>query len=367
MLSRIFFKKNRVLNAVHSIIEPVKPHLKSVPLQGQTISVETALNSRCTSDYDDDQRRSHWGMFEATRKLTAEQVEKIVSLAKIPQFTEQHIEIRAKKSVLTFVIQKSESETINEWAMIESGMQQQAVGLVCAALGVGMVFSNLGRAGRAISSSEHATIRIKLAPIKPSYNGEYWSNQAPAGENSWKTGNLPNPLRDGDKPLLSTLANLKTENEGSCVTTDHSISQLLWAARGRTPHFYKSKPWGMTIPTWAGEQNISGVYLLSRERILKYVNWENNKPTHSLSQIISINNDLNKELLDPFSLRNNLIVLGKNEDSGRALWEIGYQFLNLILQASSLRIAYKALLLGEGNKTEFARAGISAPVAVLAI
>ncbi len=367
ILSTILLKKNRVLNTVHSILDPVKQTLKKVPAEGQTVSVETALNSRCTSDYDDDQRRFHWGMFDSSRKLAPEQIDNIVSLAKIPRFNDHNVEIRAKKNILTFVIQRNESETINEWAMIESGMQQQAVGLVCAALGVGMVFSNLGKDGKSISDSEHGTIRIKLAPIKPSYNGRFWSNQTPAGEASWLTGSLPDPVREGDKPLILTLENLKTKNEGSAAATDNSISQLLWAVRGRTPHLYKSKPWGMTIPTWAGEQNISSVYLVSRGKIFKYVNWKNNKPTHSLSEITTIENKLNKGHLESFSVSSNLIVLGKNENSGRALWKIGYQLLNLILQANSLGVSYQAALLDETKKISVAQAGIAAPVAVLAI
>ena len=43
--------------------------------------------------------------------------------------------------------------------------------------------------------------------------------------------------------------------EGTWTRADKTkISQLLWAARGRTPHYVKSHPWGLTIPTWGGVQ-----------------------------------------------------------------------------------------------------------------
>ena len=49
------------------------------------------------------------------------------------------------------------------------------------------------------------------------------------------------------------------------------------------------------------------------------------------------------------------------------MWEIGYQLLNLILQANSLGVSYQAALLDETKKISVAQAGIAAPVAVLAI
>ncbi len=49
-----------------------KPKLPSVkdrgevvlPEEGRLTFVELALNSRCTSDYDDNSHRFHWGLFD---------------------------------------------------------------------------------------------------------------------------------------------------------------------------------------------------------------------------------------------------------------------------------------------------------------
>jgi hypothetical protein len=59
------------------------------------------------------------------------------------------------------------------------------------------------------------------------------------------------------------------------------------------------------------------------------------------------------------------MVLGKNEDSGRAYWEVGYQILNLILQAKSLGISYKAILLDESSRDSFRCLGIKDPLAAM--
>ena len=59
---------------------PAKPPFKSpreiVTLPGEClkISVEMALNSRCTSDYDGNPKRFHWGMFDPERKLSKDQI-----------------------------------------------------------------------------------------------------------------------------------------------------------------------------------------------------------------------------------------------------------------------------------------------------
>ena len=44
-----------------------------LPDEGSTISVEKALNSRCSSDDDGNPRKFHWGMFDRTKKLSEEQ------------------------------------------------------------------------------------------------------------------------------------------------------------------------------------------------------------------------------------------------------------------------------------------------------
>ncbi|MBW2123571.1 MAG: hypothetical protein JRH07_17260, partial [Deltaproteobacteria bacterium] len=244
-----------------------------LPDEGRTVSIEKALNSRCTSDYDEDPRNFHWGMFDRMKRLSEDQVHSVVELARIPRFTALDVGIRAKEGLLTFVIDNHASGIERDWAMIESGMQHQAVGLVCAALGVGMAFRNLGKDGKTLSDGVHATVNIQLDAMKPSYGASFWSDMPPVEKKPWQRGNLPDPARDGTIPLTGALERLKTEKGHGQQPTEESVGQLLWAARGRTPHFYKSRPWGMTVPTWAGEQGISSVYFVSERGVSKYVNW----------------------------------------------------------------------------------------------
>jgi hypothetical protein len=304
-------------------------------------------------------------MFDKTKKLSDEQMRKIIHLARIPRFTTGKVEIKTEGNILTFIIENRSSGPVRDWMMVESGMQQQAVGLVCAALGIGMVFINSGRDGRRISDTGHENIRIKLDAMKPSYNGSYWTNSLPKGNRSWRRDNLPHPSRNGEKPLLSVLRELKIENPNGKIATQASISQLLWAARGRTPHLYKSKPWGMTIPTWAGEQNITGVYLILEGKLSRYLNWRWNGWAHSTQFLKKISEELRRQMISWLPAYNCLIVLCKNEHFGRAYWEIGYQTLNLMLQAKSIDLSYKAVLLDEKQKEYFHKIGIKDAVASL--
>ena len=338
-----------------------------LPAGGDTVSVEMALNSRCTSDYDGNPKRFHWGMFDETRKLSDEQITKIVTYASIPRFTSQKVEIQPDRNILTLVVDNHISSIEREWMMVESGMQQQAIGLVCAALGVGMVFRNLGKDGTTMSKSQHANIKIKLDPMRSTYNGSHWTASSPKGLRGWLKGNIPDPARQGGTPLISALRDLKTKNTNGRTATEADLSQLLWAARGRTPHYYKSRPWGMTIPTWAGEQNISSVYLVSDNKMSKYLNWQSRRPTHSVSGINKIDKKLMEEFRKHISPYSRFIILGKNEEFSRALWEIGFQLLNLLLQAHSIGLTYRALLLNEPMKNILTEMGIKYPIAILAI
>jgi len=364
---RIFYKIQGLFRSPAKL--PPDNERTEVELQdeGYNISVEMALNSRCTSDYDGNPKRFHWGIFDRTKKLSEAQVKEIVSLARIPRFTNRRVEIQYESNILTFIIDNKASGPLRDFLMVESGMQQQAIGLICAALGVGMVFSNMGKDGTSISEKDYAPIKIKLDAMKPTYDGSFWNNASPTGRKSWLKGNLPEPVRNGDKPLLSVLESLQTENKVGKKATDISISQLLWAARGRTPHWYKSRPWGMTIPTWGGDQNISNIYLISNYQLARYVNWQKNKPAHSTDVLNEIDTETYEELTNLFPDYNCFIVIGKNENFGRALWEVGYQLLNLILQSQTLNLDYKAILLNEHQKNIFQSLGIKNPVSLLSL
>jgi hypothetical protein len=366
-LRKIFYKiKNRI-----SPPSGLKPDDErgdaTLSKEGISTSVETALNSRCTSDYDDNPRLFHWGMFDKSKKLTTQQIEKIKACAKIPRFTDIGIEIRNEKKILTFTIDNHVTAPFRDWVMVESGMQQQAIGLVCAALGAGYVFITLGVNGKLIEDDKFATVRMKLDALKPSYNGAYWSVTAPLELKPWKRGTLPDPIRQGAKPLLTALEGLKKANENGRQISANDLGQLLWAARGRTPHYFKSDPWGMTIPTYQGENDMSEVFLVGDGKISKYINWLDNRPTNSLERV-GITNAASENILESQYRPNNyFIVLNKNKDMASSLWEIGYQLLNLLVQAFALDISYQAVLLDENQKEIFKKIGINNPVALLAL
>jgi hypothetical protein len=121
----------------------------------------------------------------------------------------------------------------------------------------------------------------------------------------------------------------------------------------------------MTIPTWGGEQNISGLYLVSSGAVWKYVNWHENKPVHRIEAVATLEPEVYSELSAFAPPHNGMIVQAKNENSGRALWEIGYSLLNMMLQAKSLGLAYKAVLLEEKDKLRFKHAGIDGAVSAV--
>ena len=364
-IRKIYYKIRNRLNPASAPKPDSEREEASLPEEGVEISVETALNSRCTSDHDDNPHFFHWGMFDKNKKLTASQIEQIIKCAKIPRFTDSAIEIKQEIKTLTFLIDGRLSAIQRDWTMVESGMQQQAIGLVCAALGAGYTFNDFGMDGKSLSDLQFATIRIKLDPLKPSYNGSCWSSSAPKGTQSWKSGTLPDPIRQGKKPLISTLAKLKTENSIGEQTHINDLGQLLWAARGRTPHYHISDPWGMTIPTYHGKEDISDVFVITDGNLSKYINWKNNRPTHSLEIIRQINEDATKLFASRYKSGNCFIVLAKNKNEAKANWEIGYQLLNLMLQAQSLGVSYSARLLDESQKKLFQTSGIKEPVAIL--
>lgn len=338
-----------------------------LPGDGRDISVETALNSRCTSDRDDDPRHFHWGMFDRESRLSPGQARLIVSRIQIPRFTDGGPSIVAEDNALTFIIDSQATGFARDCLMVESGMQQQAVGLVCAALGVGYVFRTLGTGGTRISEKEFATVRIQIDAMKPSFHGEYWSTSPPADPKPWKSGTLPDPARGGGEALLTAIQELRASNDGGAQADTRALGQLLWAARGRTPHYYKSDPWGLTIPTYQGNQTITGLCVLSGGRYSEYVNWRDGRPTHSLENERCVDARLLEILLDRYRPMNGFILVHKNENLERALWEVGYQLLNAMLQAHSLGLCYRAVLFDEIERKRFQDVGVKEPVAALLI
>lgn len=330
--------------------------------EAHLISVEMALNSRCTSDYDGNQYKFHWGLFNEFKRISKDQINEVIKLINIPRFTQERVEIRAENNTLAFIMEVQKNDLIKDYMMIESGMLQQAVCLVCAALGIGIIFNSSNKDGKAISSNIHENIKIKIDAAKPSYDGSYWTKKEPKGSRTWLKDNLPQPIRNGRKPLLSILSDIKRENLNGQKVNLQWLSQLLWAARGRTPHFYKSKPWGMTIPTWGGEQNITSLYLIKDNELFRYVNWRWGGWAHSIKKIRGIELELKEKINNLFPSFDCQIILAKNETYSRAFWEIGYQLFNLIIQALAIELKFKAVLFDIEQREIFKECGISEPI-----
>lgn len=365
-LKTIFRKIKGRLQPAVDLPSDAEREIGSFPSNGEHVAVETALNSRCSSDDDGDPKLFHWGMFDNATRLLSEQVEKIIACSSIARFTDKKMRVDIPGNIVSFVVDNRVTGILRDWLMVESGMQQQAVGLSCAALGCGNVPLNQGKDGTPRSEEDLVTISMRIDSMKPSFNGSYWSAEAPAYEAPWLKGNLPDPVRKGGIPLLTALKNSAIQKDGVAATMQ-TIGQLLWAARGRTPHFYKSMPWGMTIPTWGGDQNISSAYFIIDSTVYKYVNWDKDRPTHSLKITGQIGEDLFYKIKQSFPSWNSFILLNAQEIYARSLWEIGYQLQNLLVQAYALDIGYSAKILNEEEKKIFKAEAIQRPVALMAL
>jgi hypothetical protein len=337
-------------------------HRTPAPLNpdGETVSVELALNSRCTSDYNGRQKIFHWGLFDPQKRMKPDDVQRLIDRVQIPRFTNGSLNIRAEKHILYFLMENEKDDVKRAWMMIESGMQQQVVCLLCAAFGIGMVFKGLGDNGTKISDFVHANIRMKVDAMRPSYSGSYWCESAPNGWRPWLNGNLPSPTRNGNMSLTRLVSSIDQDGPvKNKPITFAEIGQLLWAARGRTPHYYKSKPWGMTIPVSRGDQKITNVLLLHTTRLFRYSNWKQGRPTHRLDEMHGLENTIALQTGDANLNHNCHIILSRNEKSGRALWEIGYQLINILLQAKALEIETFPALIDDKKRYRLKDMGIS--------
>jgi hypothetical protein len=248
---------------------------------------------------------------------------------------------------------------------IEAGMLMQTVSCVCAGMGVCVVFSSFGEDGVASDDGKWALMSFKLEPMKPSYQGNFWTTSQPSGERAWKSGNLPDPNRTGSMPLLQAISTVAGQVKGKGPVDRARLGQLLWAARGRTPHMYFSKPWGMTVPVAHGIQNRTGVAAITPgEGLMQYVNWTNLGPTHSLCKVDSDYKELIGQLNAKYPSHNAFLLLATNEDTGYARWEIGFMLQNMFLQAASLGCVMDAAIDMSGMATHIKGGTIRAVAAL---
>lgn len=323
--------------------------------------VEKALNSRCSSSKDEEQSRGHWGIYDPTSPVTDELVREVQKATEIPRFTAHRLQVDFSDRPIVLLEQPGVEGMDSEWLNIESGMQQQAVHTACAALGLGTCIYNVGVNGSP-RGDWHATAEMGLSMMKPSYWGELWTSKAPEGMQSGG-GDLPLPeaVRDGPNAYVETIEGLAPSREGR-ESTLADWSQLLWAARGRTPHLYGGRRWGLTIPTWAGGQNYASVGFTFGEGTLRYVNWAGPNAAHKLERVgVAPGSFLEAEARAE-------IILCFHEDSGRGRWEVGYMLYNLLIQACSLGVGYRSRLLGEEERAALTPLGLGGvPAAVVSL
>jgi hypothetical protein len=350
------------------------------------VSVEKVLNSRCSSDFEAGSKRRHWGTYKDAQPPEGV-MKQVVSCCKVPQYSSGKLEIWFNEKNLFLGFEKQKDSFNERMLNIESGMQHEAVYLACTALGVGTCLRNEGVNGTEYGSKTATASHLIMEMIDPYETGRF-TTKAPSLKKPFIVGkNLCEPMRDGEVECLPELERLTTSDKSGTLATEKDVSQLLWAAKGRTPHYIGSRPWGLTIPTWGHGQEYTDIYLVKSGKLFLYVNWTKhfrlNEPLKRVLRYVkwAIYRDAqfyvmgnpthdtqlfgNAEALPQLEGANVAIVLCQNEKTGRTLWEVGYMLENIFLQARSLGIFYKSKILQPSESAQFAEAGI--PDAVAAI
>jgi len=335
----------------------------------EIVSIEKVLNSRCSCDFDGNPKQNHWGTFIKDKHPPQRILERVLRCCKkTPQFSNEKLSLWFEDEHLFLGFEKTNDPFKTRLLHIESGMQQEAVYLACTALGLGTCIHNLG-----INGTEHAdkmaTARHLILEKANSYETGKFSTAPPGPEKPFKKGkNLNEPKRDSNIECLPQLEQLTLFKNTGTQANETDISQLLWAAKGRTPHYIKSHPWGLTIPTWGGGQDYTSVYLVKENKLFRYINWTTRffpgwwkigNPTHDTKFLKNLN------ISSQLDGANAGIILSRNEQTNRALWEVGYMLENMFLQAKSLGISYKSKVFTKEEIGKLKRNGISEAVAAL--
>lgn len=341
----------------------------------EIVSVEKVLNSRCSSDFDGNPKKNHWGAFIKNKYPSPEILKRLLQYCRIPRYSDEKLLLWSEDEYLFLGFQKNTDPFKTRLHHIESGMQQEAVYLACTALGLGTRIRNLG-----INGTEYgdkiATARHQILEKTDSYETRNFSSASPGPEKPFKNGkNLSEPHRDSNVECLPQLEHLTFFKNTGTKANETDISQLLWAAKGRTPHYVKSHPWGLTIPTWKGGQNYTTIYLLKHNKLFRYVNWtifryitpktkyfpwwKIGNPTHDIRFVSKLADLFDSDETDV------AIIATRNEETNRTLWEVGYMFENMLLQAKSLGISYKSKIFTKDEVNKLSRRGIQKAVAAL--
>ena len=306
-------------------------------------------------------------------------MERILRCCKVPQYSDGKLLLWFEDKYLFLGFEKTNEPFQTRMLHIESGMQQEAVYLACTALGVGTCIHNLGINGTQ-RENKIATTRHLILEKTNSYETGKYTTAAPGPKKPIKHGkNLTEPQRDSSVECLPELKQLTlTKNTGSHAD-ETGISQLLWAAKGRTPHYIKSHPWGLTIPTWGGGQDYTNVYLVRNNKLFRYISWTTRfltmhiryvpharhlfwrvgYPTHDIKLLRNVN------ISDQLDGADIAIILSRNERTNRSLWEVGYMLENMFLQLKSLKISYTSKIFNNNEMKRLAKAGVSEAVAAV--
>jgi hypothetical protein len=325
------------------------------------ISVEKVLNSRCSGDTETGPSKVHWSTFN-NQQPQKTVMNYIINCCNIPRFSNGKLLHWFKNGDLYLGFEKSKDAYTQRAIQIESGMQHEAVYLACAAQGVGTCIHDQGINGKE-EDDKTVTARHVIMEISEPYESGKFTTKAPGPEKPFLLGkNLTPPLRDSNVECIPLLDKLTSHSKTGSQATEKQISQLLWAARGRTPHGvcpHKWKlMWGLTIPTAGGVQDITSVYLVKENKLFQYINWTKEfslvnrafrqklgwtrgNPIHDLRFIKKLTLDRQ------FEGANAAIIFCRNEITGRSLWEVGYMLENTLLQAKSLDISFESRILND--------------------
>jgi hypothetical protein len=351
----------------------------------EIISIEKVLNSRCSSEVKEVTKKRHWGTYKNTAP-SPETIKRILRCCNVPQYSSGKLETWFKEKYLFLGFEKQTDLFTERMLQVESGMQHEAVYLACTALGVGTCIANQGINGTDYENKTATASHLILEMVDPYETGKF-TTKAPGPEKPFVEGkNLSEPVRDSEVECLPELERLTVSNKSGSHAEEKDVSQLLWAAKGRTPHHIYSHPWGLTIPTWAHGQEYTDVYLVKTGKLYRYINWTGlslskslkgglryfkwklygdaeyhvtGNPTHDIKFLRTI--DVSPQIAGAEIG----IILCRNENTGRAFWEVGYMLENMFLQAKSLGIAYESKIFSEDEVSQLNEQGIANAVAAL--
>lgn len=149
-------------------------HEKGVgQMSGDVVSIEKALNSRCSSDSGP--KKSQFGTF--TKKRPSEKtIDNMVNCLNIPRFSDGKLLHWFENDYLYLGFENRRDPHGERVLHLESGMQHEAVYLACAAEGVGTCVHNQGMNGT--SYEKRATARHLIMKITDPYERSKFTTEA---------------------------------------------------------------------------------------------------------------------------------------------------------------------------------------------